>query len=166
MSLPADEQRQLQEIEQALCRDDPRFVRLMRATDPRVQYERKLKYALLGVVIGAGLLAARAVTHRVYLGTAGVCSCCCPWCGRWSAGGGKRPWPSPGPSCPMRSSARPSPPASQHTTAPITVRRFAERRATSRRTRQVARMFAAPPGLNPCCCRDRRGPRRSLEIAP
>ena len=44
----------------------------MRATDPRVQYERKLRHALLGVVIGAGLLAARAVTHRVYLGTAGV----------------------------------------------------------------------------------------------
>jgi len=72
MSLPEDEQRQLQEIEQALCRDDPRFVRLMRAADPRVQYERKLKYALPGVVIGAGLLAARAVTHRVYLEAAGV----------------------------------------------------------------------------------------------
>ena len=72
MPLPEDEQRQLQEIEQALYRDDPKFVRLMRATDPRVQYERKLKHALLGVVIGAGLLAAGAVTHRVYLGAAGV----------------------------------------------------------------------------------------------
>ena len=72
MSLPEDEQRQLQEIEQALYRDDPKFVRLMRATDPRVRYERKLRHALLGVVIGAGLLAAGAVTHRVYLGAAGV----------------------------------------------------------------------------------------------
>ena len=72
MSLPEDEQRQLQEIERALYRDDPKFVRLMRATDPRVQYERKLRHALLGVVIGAGLLAAGAVTHRVYLGAAGV----------------------------------------------------------------------------------------------
>ena len=72
MSLPEDEQRQLQEIEQALCRDDPKFGRLMRATDPRVQYERKLRHALLGVVIGAGLLAAGAVTHRVYLEAAGV----------------------------------------------------------------------------------------------
>ena len=61
MSLPEDEQRQLQEIEQALYRDDPKFVRLMRATDPRVQYERKLRLAVLGVEIGAGLLAARAV---------------------------------------------------------------------------------------------------------
>ena len=72
MPLPEDEQRQLQEIEQALYRDDPKFGRLMRATDPRLQYERKLRHALLGVVIGAGLLAAGAVTHRVYLGAAGV----------------------------------------------------------------------------------------------
>ena len=72
MSLPEDEQRQLQEIEQALYRDDPKFGRLMRATDPRVQYERKLMHALPGVVVGAGLLAAGVVTHRIYLGAAGV----------------------------------------------------------------------------------------------
>jgi hypothetical protein len=72
MPLPEDEQRQLQEIERALYRDDPKFVRLMRATDPRVHYERKLKRALLGVVIGAGLLAAGAVAQRVYLEAVGV----------------------------------------------------------------------------------------------
>ena len=72
MSLPDDEQRQLQEIEQALYRDDPRFVRRMRATDPRVQYQRTLRHALLGVVMGAGLLAAGAVTRRVYLEAAGM----------------------------------------------------------------------------------------------
>ncbi len=70
--LPEDEQRQLQEIEQALYRDDPKFGRLMRGSDPRVHYERKLLQALLGVVIGAGLLPAGAVTHRVYLAAAGV----------------------------------------------------------------------------------------------
>ena len=70
--LPEDEQRQLQEIEQALYRDDPKFGRLMRGTDSRVQYERKLIYALLGVMIGASLLAAGAVTHRVYPGAVGV----------------------------------------------------------------------------------------------
>jgi hypothetical protein len=36
--LPEHEQRQLQQIEQALCRDDPKFGRLMRAIDPRVHY--------------------------------------------------------------------------------------------------------------------------------
>ena len=71
--LPEDEQCQLQEIEQALCRDDPTFVRLMRASDPRVRYQRRLlQGALLGVVIGIGLLPAGAVTHRVYLVAAGV----------------------------------------------------------------------------------------------
>ena len=39
---------------------------------PRVRYQRKLLQVLLGVVIGAGLLAAGAVTHRVYLEAAGV----------------------------------------------------------------------------------------------
>ena len=70
--LPEDEQRQLQEIEQALCRDDPKFARLMRAGDPRVHYGRKLIPALLGVLIGVGLLPAGAVTHRLYLAAAGV----------------------------------------------------------------------------------------------
>jgi hypothetical protein len=37
-----------------------------------VQYERKLLQTLLGVVIGAGLLVAGAVTHRVYLEAPGV----------------------------------------------------------------------------------------------
>ena len=72
MPLPEHEQRQLQQIEQALRRDDPKFGRLMRASDPRVRYERKLMQALPGAVIGAGLLAAGAVTGRVYLEAAGV----------------------------------------------------------------------------------------------
>jgi hypothetical protein len=70
--LPEDEERQLQEIEQALYRDDPKFGRRIRASDPRVHYERKLIQALLGVVISVGLLSAGAVTHRVYLEAAGV----------------------------------------------------------------------------------------------
>ena len=72
MPLPEHEQRQLQQIEQALYRDDPKFGRLMRAGDPRARYERKLMQALPGVVIGAGLLVAGAVTRRVYLEAAGV----------------------------------------------------------------------------------------------
>jgi len=73
MPLPEHEQRQLQQIEQALCRDDPKFVRLMRAGDPRVHYKRKLLQALPGVVvIGAGLLAAGAVSHYVCPEAVGV----------------------------------------------------------------------------------------------
>lgn len=70
--LPEYEQRQLQQIEQALCRDDPKFRRRMRAGDPWVHYERRLLQALLAVVIGAGLFAAGAVTQRVYLEAAGL----------------------------------------------------------------------------------------------
>ena len=70
--LPEDEQRRLQQIEQALCRDDPKFVHLMRIGDRRVHYGRKLIPALFGVVIGVGLLPAGAVTHRLYLEAVGV----------------------------------------------------------------------------------------------
>jgi hypothetical protein len=72
MPLPEDEQRQLQEIERALYEDDPKFARRIRVGDPRVRYKRRLIQVLLGVVIGAGLLAAGAVTHRVYLEAVGV----------------------------------------------------------------------------------------------
>jgi hypothetical protein len=72
MPIPEHEQRQLQEIEQALYRDDPKFGRRMRASDPRMRYKRKLIAAQLGVVIGVGLLPAGAVTHRVYLPAAGL----------------------------------------------------------------------------------------------
>ena len=64
MPLPEHEERQLQEIEQALYRDDPKFGRRMRASDPQVRYKRKLIAPQLGFVIGVGLLPAGAVTHR------------------------------------------------------------------------------------------------------
>ena len=72
MPLPEHEQRQLQEIEQALYRDDPKFARLMGGGNLRGRYKRKLIDALLGVVIGIGLLMAGALTHRVDLEAAGV----------------------------------------------------------------------------------------------
>jgi Protein of unknown function (DUF3040) len=72
MPLPDHEQRQLQEIEQALCRDDPKFGRRMRASDLQARYKRKLMQAQLGVVVGVGLLPAGVVTHRLYLEAAGV----------------------------------------------------------------------------------------------
>ncbi len=70
--LSEHEQRQLEQIEQALYREDPKFGRLVRSSDPRVHYKRKLVQALVGVMVGAGLLAAGVVTHRVYLVAAGA----------------------------------------------------------------------------------------------
>jgi Protein of unknown function (DUF3040) len=70
--LSEHEQRQLEQIEQALYREDPKFGRLVRSSDPRVHYKRKLVQALVGVIVGAGLLAAGVVTHRLYLEAAGA----------------------------------------------------------------------------------------------
>jgi hypothetical protein len=70
--LSEHEQRQLEQIEQALYREDPKFGRLVRASDPRVHYKRKLAQGLVGVIAGGGLLAAGVVTHRVYLDAAGA----------------------------------------------------------------------------------------------
>ena len=72
MPLPEDEERQLQEIEQALCRDDPKFARLMRGGDSRVRYKRELVHALLGIMIGIGLLMPGALIHCAYLEAVGA----------------------------------------------------------------------------------------------
>ncbi len=70
--LSEHEQRQLEQIEQALYREDPKFGRLVRSSDPRVHYKRKLVQGLIGVLVGAGLLAAGVVTRHVYLEAAGA----------------------------------------------------------------------------------------------
>jgi len=70
--LSEHEQRQLEQIEQALYREDPKFGRLVRSSDPRVHYKRKLLQAFIGVLIGGGALAAGLVTHRSYLQAAGA----------------------------------------------------------------------------------------------
>jgi Flp pilus assembly protein TadB len=70
--LSEHEQRQLEQIEQALYREDPKFGRLVRSSDPRVHYKRKLLQAVLGVAAGAGLLAAGIVTRHIYLEAAGA----------------------------------------------------------------------------------------------
>jgi hypothetical protein len=70
--LSEHEQRQLEQIEQALYREDPKFGRLVRSNDPRVHYKRKLVQALIGILIGAGALAAGVVTRRVYLEAIGA----------------------------------------------------------------------------------------------
>jgi len=70
--LSEHEQRQLEQIEQALYSEDPKFGRLVRSSDPRVHYKRKLAQALVGIIAGAGLLAAGVVTRHVYLEAAGA----------------------------------------------------------------------------------------------
>jgi hypothetical protein len=77
--LSEHEQRQLEQIEQALYADYPRFANAVRASDPRVHYKRRVIEAALGFLLGVGMLVAGVVTKIIWVGVAGfvvmlVCS--------------------------------------------------------------------------------------------
>ena len=61
MPLSEHEQRQLEQIEQALYADYPRFASAVRSADPRVHYKRRVVYAALGFLAGVALLVAGVV---------------------------------------------------------------------------------------------------------
>jgi hypothetical protein len=69
--LSEHEQRQLEQIEQALYADYPRFANAVRASDPRVHYKRRVIEALFGFLIGVGLLLAGVIIQYVLIGVAG-----------------------------------------------------------------------------------------------
>ena len=81
MPLSEHEQRQLEQIEQALYAEHPRFARAVRASDPRVHYRRRVVYAAIGFLIGLGLLVAGVATKVPWLGVAGfvVMLACSMW---------------------------------------------------------------------------------------
>jgi Na+/proline symporter len=69
--LSEHEQRQLEQIEQALYREDRRLVRLVRSSDPRVHYRRRVGLALAGLALGAAMIAAGIVLPLIGLAVAG-----------------------------------------------------------------------------------------------
>jgi hypothetical protein len=69
--LSEHEQRQLEQIEQALYREDRRLVRLVRSSDPRVHYRRRVALALAGLALGLGMIAAGIVLPVIGLAVAG-----------------------------------------------------------------------------------------------
>ncbi len=71
MPLSEHEQRQFEQIEQALRAGDPRFAHAVRAADPRVRYKRRVITATLGFLIGVGLLLAGVVVNVALIGVAG-----------------------------------------------------------------------------------------------
>ena len=71
MPLSEHEQRQLEQIEQSLYREDRRLARLVRSSDPRVHYRRRAVLAASGFVVGAGMVAAGVVLPILYLAIAG-----------------------------------------------------------------------------------------------
>jgi hypothetical protein len=79
--LSEHEQRQLEQIEQALYSDYPRFANAVRASDPRVHYRRRVIEAALGFVLGVGMLLAGVLTRYLWIGVAGfvVMVACAMW---------------------------------------------------------------------------------------
>lgn len=71
MPLSEHEQRQLEQIEQALYREDRRLGRLVRSSDPRVHYKRRVVQATSGFAVGAGMVAAGVVLPLVWLAVGG-----------------------------------------------------------------------------------------------
>jgi hypothetical protein len=69
--LSEHEQRQLEQIEQALYREDRRLARLVRSSDPRVHYKRRVAEAVVGLVLGAGMIVAGILLPIIGLAVAG-----------------------------------------------------------------------------------------------
>jgi predicted lipid-binding transport protein (Tim44 family) len=69
--LSEHEQRQLEQIEQALYREDRRLARLVRSSDPRVHYRRRVAEALVGLLLGAAMIAVGIVMAVIGLAVAG-----------------------------------------------------------------------------------------------
>jgi hypothetical protein len=79
--LSEHEQRQLEQIEQALYREDRRLARLVRSSDPRVHYRRRVAEALVGLALGAAMIAVGIVLSVIGLAVAGfvVMLLCAIW---------------------------------------------------------------------------------------
>ena len=81
MPLSEHERRQLDQIEQALRADDPRFADAVAASDPRVHDKRRVIAAALGFLIGVGLLLTGVVLSVIPIAVAGfvVMLACSLW---------------------------------------------------------------------------------------
>jgi hypothetical protein len=69
--LSEHEQRLLEQIEQALYAEDPKFASIYQGNDIRTHYRRRVVRAAVGLVIGLGLLLAGVVIPLIALGVVG-----------------------------------------------------------------------------------------------
>jgi hypothetical protein len=79
--LSEHEQRQLEQIEQALYADYPKLAQAVRAKDPRIHYKRRVVGAAIGFLVGVGLLLAGVVYKVTFIGVGGfvVMLACAMW---------------------------------------------------------------------------------------
>lgn len=71
MPLSEHEQRQLEQIEQALYAEHPRFAKAVRSADPRVHYKRRVVYAAVLFVVGVALLPLGLATTYIAISIVG-----------------------------------------------------------------------------------------------
>ena len=81
MPLSEHEQRQLEQIEQSLYADYPRFAHAARRSDPRVHYKRRVVEGAFGFLLGIGMLLGGVVSTYIWIGVAGfvVMLACAMW---------------------------------------------------------------------------------------
>lgn len=81
MPLSEHEQRLLDQIEQALYAEDPKWANTVRISDPRSHYKRRLVKASIGFALGVVLLMVGVVAAQIPLGAAGfvVMLATCLW---------------------------------------------------------------------------------------
>ncbi|GII88696.1 membrane protein [Sphaerisporangium siamense] len=81
MPLSEHEQRLLDQIEQALYSEDPKWANTVRISDPRNHYKRRLVKASIGFVLGVVLLMVGVVAPIIPLGVGGfvVMLAACLW---------------------------------------------------------------------------------------
>ncbi|MFD0802983.1 DUF3040 domain-containing protein [Streptomonospora algeriensis] len=81
MPLSEHEQRMLDQIEQALYAEDPKFANTVRQTNPAVHYKRSIVQASVGFVVGISLLMGGAILQQVIVGVIGfiVMLACLLW---------------------------------------------------------------------------------------
>lgn len=71
MPLSEHEQRLLEQIEQALYAEDPKFASAVRSSDLRSHYRRRLTRCTILFLLGLGLLVAGVVLKMVAMGVGG-----------------------------------------------------------------------------------------------
>jgi hypothetical protein len=79
--LSEHEQRLLDQIEQALYAEDPKWANTVRISDPRSHYRRRLVKASIGFILGIVLLMVGVVIKQIPLGVGGfvVMLAACLW---------------------------------------------------------------------------------------
>ncbi|NRQ34202.1 DUF3040 domain-containing protein [Nonomuraea sp. NN258] len=81
MPLSEHEQRLLDQIEQALYAEDPKWANTVRISDPRSHYKRRLIKASIGFALGVVLMMVGVVMSLIPLGVGGfvVMLAACLW---------------------------------------------------------------------------------------